>query len=407
LIERKEKLFIFILAAIQFAHILDFVIMMPLSPMMMREIQMTTAQFGILVSAYNLSAGILGILGGLIADRFDRKIFLIISFIGFILGTLYCGLARDFHHMLIARIIAGAFGGVITGVVYAIITDLIPIERRGVAMGSVMMAFSVASVAGVPIGLTLANMYNWSSSFYFICVISLLILIGVILHIPELKPKESSLKPIDVLKAYLNTMTKFDYLKGYLFVIFLSLSSFVIIPFISPYMIKNVGLLETDLKYIYLFGGLFTMFSSRYIGKLSDKFGALKIFVIVSFISILPIILLTHIGHVALPIALIVSTMFMSLVSGRFVPCMTMTSEVPAPQDRGAFMSLMNALRSLGTAFAALIGGFIVTENSDGVLEGYNFSGYLAIVLTFVAYLMAKEVNKINHAKSTQPHKNI
>jgi predicted MFS family arabinose efflux permease len=172
---KKENLIIYILGAIQFVHILDFVILMPLGPMLMRTFQVSPSQFGMLVSSYTFAAGIANFLASIVADRFERKRMLQVCFAGFLVGTLLCALAPNFEMLLAARIFAGAFGGVLNAVVFALVPDIIPPQRRGTANGVIMSAFSVSSVIGVPIGLALAEWFDWHAPFIFIVVIGLLI----------------------------------------------------------------------------------------------------------------------------------------------------------------------------------------------------------------------------------------
>ena len=162
---RKERWYVIILAAIQVVHILDFVIMMPLGPRFMRVFNISPVEFSTLVSAYTFSAGIVGFLGALYADHFDRKKFLLFNFTGFIFGTFMCAIAPNFAALLIARIIAGAFGGILNANVLSLISDLIPFQRRGAAMGVVMSAFSISSIVGIPIGLYIANHFDWHGRF--------------------------------------------------------------------------------------------------------------------------------------------------------------------------------------------------------------------------------------------------
>ena len=185
-IPAKEKLYVFLLAAIQFAHIVDFVVMMPLGPVLMRVFGISPIEFASLVSSYSFSAAVAGVLYGVIADRFARKTLLQFCFVGFMGGTLLCALSTGFETLLVGRIVAGCFGGVLNGIVFAMVTDLIPFQRRGAAMGVVMSSFSIASVIGVPIGLALANRFGWEISFLFIVLTSFPIWIASFLVFPKL-----------------------------------------------------------------------------------------------------------------------------------------------------------------------------------------------------------------------------
>lgn len=361
----------------------------------MRVLDVSPIQFASLVSSYSFSAAIAGVAYGVIADRFDRKALLIWSFVGFIVGTLLCGLTDDFHMLLSARIIAGCFGGVLNGIVFAVVTDLIPFHRRGGALGIIMSAFSIASVLGVPIGLAIADQFGWQKSFWFIAAFGLPILAASQYVFPPLKEHIQKNSPLEDLKRFGKLLLNFDYFRSYLLILIIGLSTFMIIPFLAPYAVKNVGITESDLKYVYLVGGFFTIISSRIIGKSTDRIGAFKMFIALVLFSFIPIYLYTNATFMSLALYLALSTMFMASVSGRFIPVMTMVSEISEPQDRGTFMGLLNSIRALASALATLIAGAIVVEAPSGKLERFTEVGYLSIVFSILALLMGAVVNKM------------
>ncbi len=391
---RKEKFYVIILAAIQFSHILDFVIMMPLGPNFMRVFNITTTQFSTLVSAYTFSAGIVGFLGALYADHFDRKKFLLFNFTGFIIGTAMCAMAQGFASLLIARIIAGAFGGVLNACVLSLIAELIPFKRRGMAMGVVMSAFSVASVVGIPIGLYLANIFDWHAAFIFICIVATVFWIASAIILPPVKVDHEPTSLVQNLKNFKKILVQPDYLISFSLTVILAFGVFGIVPFISPYMVKNVGLTEKDLPLIYLIGGTCTIISSRIIGKACDRIGSFKVFRFLAIISILPMLLITNAP--ALPIwgALIITSLFMVFVSGRFIPAMTLISGVVKPKERGTFMSLENSFRQLAAGASSQIAGILITTGVTGELVGYNRVGYIGIMTSVVAIFIALKVTK-------------
>lgn len=386
---KKELWYVFVLAAIQFSHILDFVVMMPLGPTLMMDLGITPIAFAGLVSSYSFSAAVMGVLYGIFADRYDRKAFLMICFTLFIVGTFMCGFADSFDTLLTARIIAGAFGGVITSIVFAMVADLIPYQRRGKALGIIMSAFSVASVAGVPLGLAISDFYDWHSTFYFIGFFSMVIWMITYYVIPSLKEHIEIVNIKTTLKRFAGVLSTSDYLKAFSLVFTLNLAAFSLIPFLSPYAVKNVGLQETDLKYLYLVGGLCTIVSARVIGIATDKWGALTTFSIVSLIACAPIYLYTTAPPMPLWQFLFFSAFFMMFVSGRFIPCMTMVTAIPSSKDRGTFMGLLNSIQGLGSATAAIIGGKIIIEGADGKILRYERVGYMAIALTLLTIAIA------------------
>src|SRR5437899_11934277 len=130
----NERWLLLSLAAIQFTTVVDFLIIMPLGPQYMRVFGVTPGQFGLIVSAYAISAGIAGIAAGFFLDRFDRKRALLALYAGFTGGTLFCALAPSYALLVAARVVAGAFAGVAGGLIMAIIGDVVPEARRGAAM---------------------------------------------------------------------------------------------------------------------------------------------------------------------------------------------------------------------------------------------------------------------------------
>lgn len=389
---RRENIIVYLLGAIQFVHILDFVILMPLGPMLMRTFQVTPSQFGLLVSSYTFAAGIANFLASIVADRFERKRMLQLTFAGFIVGTLLCALAPNFQLLLAARIVAGAFGGVLNAVVFALVPDLIPAQRRGTANGVIMSAFSVSSVVGVPIGLALAEWFDWHAPFLFIVFLSLVIWWLAALIVPQVYNKTAHRPALETLKQFVAIATERQHVEGFLLTSLLAFGIFMIVPFISPSMVRNVGLAESDIKYIYLFGGAATVFSARFIGRLCDRLGSFRVFSWVAAISFVPLLLITHLGVTPLALTLCVSTLFMMTGSGRFIPAMTLLSLVVDPKKRGTFMGLENAFRQLSSGAASLFAGAVIYEGIGGRLERFGVLGILAVAVTFLSWIFARRI---------------
>lgn len=392
---RREKIIVLILAAIQVAHILDFVIMMPLGPRFMRVFNISPVEFSTLVSSYTFSAGIVGFFGALYADHFDRKKFLLFNFTGFIAGTFMCAISTNFTTLLIARIIAGAFGGVLNACVLSLVADLIPFQRRGNAMGVVMSSFSVSSVMGIPVGLYIANTFDWHYTFYFICILASIFWIMALIMLPSVKVNRP--------KSFMENLMKFrsvfkrEYMEAFALTSCLAFGIFHVIPFIAPYLVRNVGFAETDLPLMYLIGGVGTIFTARFVGKMTDKKGSFTTFRFLALISIGPILALTHLPHVATWVVLIVTSMFTMFGSARFIPAMTMVSAVVKPEERGAFMSLENAGRQFAAGAASQTAGLIIGGTATGVLTGYNIVGYICVGSSLMAILIANHIRKKNN----------
>jgi predicted MFS family arabinose efflux permease len=385
----KEKVLLYVLAAIQFTHILDFMIVMPLGPRLMEIFRITPAQFGLIVSTYTFSAGLFGLVAAWFLDRFDRKRALLCLYAGFGLGTLACALAPNFHFLVAARFLAGGFGGVATATILAMIGDAIPPNRRGQAMGTLFSSFSLASIAGVPAGLFLANHLGWHAPFYLLACLSVVIIVLAAFTLPSMRDHmaRGKPKPWEEMKSILG---RANHWRAFALTVVMTMAGFLIIPYLSPSLVANVGLKNEQLPFIYLFGGAATFFSMRWIGKVSDKLGLLRVFTVVSVIAMAPILVISMLPPVPLWAALIVSTCFMVFTSGRFIPGMAMVTNSVQAQYRGGFMSLNSAIQQFASGLASLLAGSIIATGADGRLEHYGLVGLIGVGCLATSMLLAR-----------------
>lgn len=354
-------------------------IMMPLGPQIKRVFILVPSQWSTVVASYTFAAFISGILSIFVIDKFDRKRLLLIVLIGFIVGTFLCGIANSYNTMILARAVAGFFGGVLSSLVLAIVGDVIPFERRSSAMGAVMAGFSAAAALGVPFGLYFGTKFGWQLPFYVTAIFSVFILILAYYKIPFINSHlllNKNSKPLLVVKEILLSRNK---LTGFIFMALIILGQFLIIPFLSPYMVANVGFKEEQLTLIYLIGGLFTVFSGPIIGKLSDRYSNQKVFMILMLISLIPIVVITHLGSTSIPVVLIFTSMFFVFAGGRMIPAMSLVMATAEPRLRGVFMSIRSAIQQIASGLAATISGKIIIEASNKHYMHYNWVGFLAI----------------------------
>jgi predicted MFS family arabinose efflux permease len=387
--KRKEQFFLISLAGIQFTHILDFMIMMPLGPDFIRELNINTHEFGLLLSSYTFAAAIAGVLATYFVDRFERRVLLLSLYCCFIIATLLCGLAPDYSSLFIARAFAGAFGGILGSLVQTIVADSIPFERRGKALGIVMSAFSVSTVAGVPLSLLLANnipFLGWRAPFIFIALISSLILYLAYRHIPKIVGHLGQAHEGSRLSQIWNVLVAHQHLRVFIFMALVMMTGFSVIPYIALYLTSNVGVDNSYISLVYLFGGIATLMSSRLIGHMADRYGKVKVFRILAIASLIPLLVTTNLIPVPLWMVLINSTAFFILISGRMIPAMAIASQVVEAKIRGSFMSLVGSVQMLASGLASVIAGLVVTIGSDGKMEHYNLVGYGAAVCGLLTY---------------------
>ncbi|MCS7018965.1 MAG: MFS transporter [Cytophagales bacterium] len=381
---------VFLLAAVNFTHIMDFMIMMPLGDILMRSFHIEPQQFSIMVSAYTLSAGISGFLGAFIIDRFDRKNFLIALYGGFLVGTIACGLVDSYIPMVIARAVTGIFGGVIGSLVMAIVSDLYPWEQRGRAMALLSASFSVASVVGVPFGLWMADKMGWPAPFLFLGALGSALAAILWNVLPAMRAHLAVQKPVVNPLRLLQTIAQDRNQRlGLAMTFSLILSQMIMIPFIAPYMIRNVGLSQSQIPLIYLFGGIATIFSAQIVGRLTDKIGVKKVFAVGMLLSFIPIVAITNLPPVPVYVALIATTCFFIFINSRMVPAQTMISGVVGKERRGSFMSINASVMQMGSAVGAFLAGLLVHEGTTTRLEGFYWVGIVSVAVSLICLLIA------------------
>jgi predicted MFS family arabinose efflux permease len=388
---KNERLIIVLLASINFTHILDFMIMMPLGNYLMPYFKLTPQQFTFLVGAYTLTAGISGFAAAFFVNRYDRKKVLLYGYTGFLLGTIACGIAPSYELLLGARVLAGLFGGLIGAQVLSIVADLIPYERRGVAMGAIMSAFAMASTFGVPFSLYLANIFSWHAPFLLVGILGIVIIPLVWKLVPAMSGhiQEEHGKRIDVLMSVVKNPTQ---RLALLFSCLIMMGHFLIIPFINPYMEFNNGYPKSITPMIYLVGGISSFFAANILGRIADKYGKLQVFSVSVLTSLFFVWLITNLPPVHFAVALTLFGIWFVLATGRGVSAQAMISNVVDPKLRGSFMSFNSSVQQLGTAAASFISGIIVVQGPGGKILRYEWLGYLSIVILLICYFLARRL---------------
>ncbi len=377
---------------------MDFMIMMPLGPQLMKLFQISPQQFGFAVSAYSITAGITGFISAFFVDKYDRKKLLLYAYIGFVIGTFSCAFAPTYEFLVAARMLAGLFGGMIGAQVLSIVADTFEYQRRASAMGILMTAFSLASVIGVPTGLWLAARYSWHAPFLVIGGLGVLIAILIALFVPPinkhlLEPAEQSTRnPLHVLTDIFNTPNQ---MRALTLSIVLMLGHFSIIPFLTPSLVGNVGFSQDNIFLIYLVGGLLTIFSAPLVGKLADRKGKYPVFVVFALLSLIPVWLITNLWPMPLWAVLTISGFFFITINGRMVPTQAIVSSVTTPQQRGGFMSINSSMQQLASGIATSIAGAIVYESADGRIERYHWVGWFSIALILSCVFLAGRVKPV------------
>ncbi len=399
---RYQVFIIAVLAILQFTVVLDFMVLSPLGVLLLDKLQINTSQFGLVVSAYAFSAGASGLLAAGFADRFDRKKMLLFFYVGFIAGTLLCAIAPNYHFLLIARIVTGLFGGVISSISFAIITDLFKMEVRGRVMGFVQMAFAVSQVMGIPVGLLLANHFGWHAPFWMIAGFGALVGILIAVYMRPVNAHLTARSEVNPLMHLLKTLSEPRYLLAFGATTLMSTGGFMLMPFASTFSTHNLGITLDQLTLLYGITGVFSMIFGPLTGKLSDKIGKFYVFCLGSIVTIITIAIYTNLGLT--PFAWVVAiNVFMFLgVSSRMIGASSLMTAVPEMRDRGAFMSINSSVQQISGGIGSAVAGMLVVQTSSGALLHYGRLGWVSIAATVITMSFMYFVNKM---VSAQPQK--
>ena len=390
-----QKVVIGILGFLQFTVILDFMIISPLGAIVMPTLHISPQQFGFAVSSYAFSAGVSGFLAAGFADRFDRKRLLLFFYFGFMLGTLLCALATTYPLLLAARIVTGLFGGVIGSVVFAITTDLFPLEMRGRVMGVISTAFAASQVFGLPAGLYLTNHWEWHAPFLAIFAVGvpagiliMLFMRPVVGHL-ALKQEHSALMHL------IHTITEPRYRLAFLLVMLLPTGGYMLMPFGTAYIVNNVGLTLSVLPVIYLVTGVSTIFVGPLVGKASDSFGKFPMFCLGTMVTLIMVPIWTNIGHVPLAAVIVLNVILFAGIFSRMIPSQALISAIPEPAKRGAFNSVSASLQQFAGGVSASVAGWLIVQRPNGSLAHFDRLGYVVVAISLVALALMYRVHKM------------
>ena len=391
-----QKFIIAVLTLTQFSVVLDFMVMSPLGDILMKSMSLSTTEFGIAVFAYAFSAGISGILTAGFADSFDRKKLLLFFYIGFVLGTLFCGLANTYPLLIMARIFTGVFGGVIGSISMAIVSDLFELNQRGRVMGFLQMGFGSSQVLGVPISLFLANKWGWQSPFFMIVILAFIIWILIFFKMKPINAHLENKIEHNPFKHLVTTLSNPSYRVGFMATALMSLGGFMMMPWGSSHAINNLKVTEEQLPFLFMLAGISTLIIMPIIGSLSDKIDKFKLFTITSVLLMAMVLIYTNLVQVPFWMVVILNIFMMIGVISRMVPSIAMVTALPKVHDRGAFMSINSSLQQMSGGVAAAIGGMIVVQKDNySPLENYDVLGVVVVFIIISCIINLRRVDKI------------
>lgn len=398
-----ERFVIALLAFLQFTIVVDFMIIGPLGPFLLHDMQLSTSEFSHVVSAYAWSAGASGLMSAGFADRFDRKRLLLFFYSGFVLGTLLCGIAWSYPVLLVARIVTGLFGGVIGSITMAIVADLFPIEVRGRVMGTVQTAFAASQVLGVPIGLTLSNLWGWHAPFLMIVAVSSLVGVVIVVRLRPLNAHLALQKKTSSFAHLAATVRQGRYLRTFSATMLLATGGFMLMPFGSTFSVYNLGVPVDKLAVVYMFTGAATFVAGPLLGRMSDSFGKYKTFCLGSALGMIIVVIYCNLGLTPLVPVIALNIALFVAITARIVSATALISAVPDAADRGAFMAVNASMQQLSGGVASLLAGTIISQAGDGHLEHYDRLGYVVVFAMGLVMVLMYPIHRTVMLKASSP----
>lgn len=377
----SERGLIFLVGAVQFVNILDFMMVMPLGPDLARGLNMPLSHLGLVGGSYTAAAAVAGVLGAMVLERFDRRSALAVTMTGLVLATALGGVAGSEWQLIAARVLAGAFGGPATALSLAIVSDCVPAERRGKALGAMMGAFAVASVLGVPVGLKLAELGSWRTPFFSVAALGAVVAALAVFLLPSLRGHIALAGRVGQ-ASLAQLLTRRTVQVAVLLTSLTMAGSFCVIPNISGYVQFNLGFPREELGQMYLLGGAISFFATRLVGSLVDRVGSAA----VGISGCIGLALVTIGGFYVTPPWFSVPVLFGSyflVMAFRNVPYNMLMTLVPGPAERARFLSLQSAVQHLASSAGAFASSQIIAEENHRVVH-MDQVALLSVGLTLV-----------------------
>ncbi|AYH43717.1 MFS transporter [Azoarcus sp. DN11] len=390
----SEGRLVAVLRAAHMTHLIDFMVMLPLGAQFMAAFHASPADLGRLVFAYTVSAGVSGLIVSAVIDRFDRSRVLRAVYAVFIVSLVVTATAGSLDALVVARVVAGISGGVLSALIQSVVAEVVAPAQRATAIGRVMSGHALSAVIGVPAGLWVAAALGWRGPFVAVLAIASVVFLGLGRHLPPVPARRGGRDAAAAVS--LRQVLAGRALGGLCLTFLVTASCYAVIAYIAPYWLRNVGIAEARLPWLYLLAGAISFFTTPLSGRLADRHGRFPVFMVTTLLSTAGILLATHAPALALPAALAVSSLFFVTVYARWVPTVALLAELPPPPVRGAFMMLNGVTTQLGMGAGAMFSGELIEIGADGRLAGFGTVGIVAALLSLAGIAVARVITYSN-----------
>lgn len=386
----KNKAVVYLLALAAFLIGTIEYIITGIIQMVADDLQVTTSAAGLLVTLLALSAAIGAPIVIALTINIDRRKILSWMLIIFTVSNIITSVSHSFEMVLMTRVLQGISGGTAIVVAMAVATRLVEREKRGTAIGIILMGLSSSLVLGVPIGTFLSSMIGWKALFAAIGLITLIPLIVVYRRIPSMKEQEpvtlgmqlSILKDKRILLAVAVTLF---YVGGYS----------TLFTYLTPFLQESANLSITEISGILLLAGICSFLGSSLGGVAADKKGpAFTIFsgIILQIIMLMLLAFVT--GNLVVMVAVI---MIWMIATWSTSPAQQLYLVTLVPKSPDIALSVNTSFIQFGFALGSGLGGLVLSKTS---ILNLSWISAGTVLLALLMTILMVTFDRISQQKS-------
>jgi MFS transporter, DHA1 family, putative efflux transporter len=382
-LRNKNNLIIYVLALTVFLIGTIEYIITGVIEMIALDLGVSTSEAGLLVTVFALSAAIIAPILIALTINVDRKKLLMATLSVFIASNGLMFVKLSYEIVLWVRIIQGASGGIATVVAMAVATRLVEKERRGSAIGIILMGLSSSLVLGVPIGTFFSEMFGWRVLFISIGLLSVLPLLIIYKKVPAIKEEEkvtlrmqlSILKDPKILTALVITLF---YIGGYS----------TLFTYITPFLQATSSLSITEISGVLFLAGICSFVGSRMGGQLADAKGS-KFTITLGLLLQGATLLLFALAGVNFFVLILILMIFM-LATWSISPAQQLYLVTLVPRNPDIALSVNTSFIQFGFALGSGLGGLVINRTS---VLNLNWVGLATVSIALLLALLLFKKN--------------
>lgn len=379
---RREWGLLLLLAAVNCTEVTDALLLSPLAKKLQSAeggLGLSTAEYLYSAGVYGFAAAVCGLLASMFVDRFCRKRVVVLALLGLLGAVVASGLAMNFATFFLARLVAGAFGGVTVCGTLAILGDQIPESRRGAALSILNGSFAVAAVIGLPVCVGLLVLSNWfAPPFFLVAAVGAVVWAFAAWKLPRMTDhcRTDRRNP---LTEFARVVGRPNHLRAFALMLCSALGAYTVIPLMAQYMQQNCGVPGEHFPFVFLAMGACSLPAVVLAGRLSDRVGLRPVFFVAVGLFVVITLLVTNLPRVDEWVAWVVACAYMAVAVGRLVPTNGLMLSAAHPPDRGAFTTVYNSVSLLGTSFGPFVASLIVPNTPETEpVQNYPLCGLVA-----------------------------